>query len=139
MHEITSPSVQQNGTAIVISIPLQLKRRNGRKEIIAPAGLGTVMPNAINRNEKLAFTLAKVFRWQQLMESSRFYSLRELAASVGQHHSYVTKQMNLTLLAPDIIEAILIGREPSGLSLEKLYDLPLTWEEQRQVLGFMPK
>lgn len=43
--------------------------------------------------------------------------------------------LNLTLLAPDIVEAIVTGQEPDGLSLEKLHRLPLEWEEQRRALG----
>ena len=44
--------------------------------------------------------------------------------------------MRLALLAPDIVEAIVDGREPSGLSLERLVKgLPVVWEEQRQLFG----
>jgi len=46
----------------------------------------------------------------------------------------VGRYLNLALLAPDIVEAILMGREPDGLTLEKLYRLPLVWEEQRRML-----
>ena len=49
----------------------------------------------------------------------------------------MSRQLHLTLLAPDIIEAILYGREPSGLSLARLNKaFPLEWEEQRTALGF---
>ena len=44
------------------------------------------------------------------------------------------RHLNLALLAPDIVEAILTGQEPDGLSLEKLHRLPLAWEEQRRAL-----
>ena len=44
----------------------------------------------------------------------------------------------VTVVAPDVIEAILDGTEPDGLSLEKLYRLPVEWAEQRQVLGRDP-
>jgi hypothetical protein len=54
----------------------------------------------------------------------------------GVDNSYVARVLRLTLLAPDLIEAILEGTEPDGLSLEKLYRLPDDWEEQRQTLGF---
>lgn len=136
MNEVSTSALRQSGSAIVITVPLQVKRRNGRKEIIAPIGADGATSYTFNRNEKLALTLARVLCWQQLWEEGRFSSLRELAASLGQHPSYIFKQMKLTLLAPDIIETILLGQEPSGLSLEKLYDMPVTWDEQRQVLGF---
>ena len=53
--------------------------------------------------------------------------------------SYVSRMIDLTLLAPDIIEAILDGKEPSGLSLTTLTkkQIPLLWEEQRRVLEFL--
>ena len=50
--------------------------------------------------------------------------------------SYVGRLLNLTLVAPDIVETIVLGRDPGGLSLERLYRLPLAWEEQRRALGF---
>jgi len=59
----------------------------------------------------------------------------ELARDVGVDNSYLARMLRLTLLAPDLIEAILAGTEPDGLSLEKLYQAPVEWEEQRRVLG----
>jgi len=50
-------------------------------------------------------------------------------------NSYLARVLRLTLPASDLIEAILQGTEPDGLSLEKLYRLPAEWEEQRRVLG----
>jgi hypothetical protein len=53
--------------------------------------------------------------------------------------SYVSRVLQLMLLAPDIVEAILDGREPSGLSLAKLTQtLPVLWREQRELFGFCP-
>ena len=54
---------------------------------------------------------------------------------MGLSSSYVGRHLNLGLLAPDIVEAILMGREPDGLSLERLCRLPMEWEEQRRALG----
>jgi len=60
----------------------------------------------------------------------------ELARDVGVDNSYLARMLRLTLLAPDLIEAILAGTEPDGLSLEKLQRRPLEWDEQRRVLGW---
>jgi hypothetical protein len=50
--------------------------------------------------------------------------------------SFVSRLLRLTLLAPDIQEAILDGRQPKGMQLEELRRaMPGVWEEQRQVLG----
>ncbi len=73
----------------------------------------------------------------RLLESGQFRSMEELAHAVKLDSSYVGRILRLTLLAPDIIMAILEGREPSGLSLGKLMKtLPSDWVEQRAVLGF---
>lgn len=50
-------------------------------------------------------------------------------------NSYLARMLRLTLLAPDIIEVIIEGTEPDGLSLEKLYGAPAAWEGQRRLLG----
>ena len=61
-------------------------------------------------------------------------SLEDLAKDVGCDRTYVGRMLRLTSLAPDIIEAILRGDEPNGLSLEKLRKhLPVRWDEQRGV------
>ncbi len=55
---------------------------------------------------------------------------------LGLDRSYVSRIMRLTLLAPDIVAAIVDGREPSGLSLERLVKgMPVIWEEQREILA----
>ena len=64
---------------------------------------------------------------------SRFWIRRE---ALGLDRSYVGRVMRLALLAPDIVEAIVAGREASGLSLEKLVQgMPMLWEEQRERFG----
>lgn len=62
-------------------------------------------------------------------------SIREIALALGVDNSYIARLLRLSLLAPDIVEAILEGTEPSGLSLEKMYRAPMDWERQRQALG----
>jgi len=71
--------------------------------------------------------------WQTQLESGEYASLEDLAKDVGCDRTYVGRMLRLTSLAPDIIEAILRGDEPDGLSLEKLRkNLPVRWEEQRK-------
>jgi hypothetical protein len=51
---------------------------------------------------------------------------------MGVHATYVSRVLRLTLLAPQIVEAILDGRQPAELQLDDLLDgFPLEWEEQR--------
>jgi hypothetical protein len=120
---------------VVVSVPLQTKRRRGRKEVIVPAGHGPGVPARPRTNEPLALTIARAHRWLKLLEEGRYGSIRALALALGVDNSYAARLLRLSLLAPDIAEAIPDGTEPSGLSLEKLYRAPLDWERQRRDLN----
>jgi len=132
-------TVRRDGERITVHIPMAMKVRAGRKEIILPDGLAPDDSPARKpaTQESLVIALARAHRWKALLESGRFQSLEELARALKMDRSYVGRILRLTLLAPDIIMAILDGREPSGLSLGKLTKtLPLDWVEQRKALGF---
>jgi hypothetical protein len=115
-----------------------LRRRGGRKEIVVSQGLPRRQRSARQTHGALVLAVVRGHRWKELLESNRYPSIDALAARMGADSSYVGRHLNLALLAPDIVEAILAGREPEGLSLEKLYRLPLEWDEQRRVLGRDP-
>jgi len=71
-----------------------------------------------------------------MQETGRYATLNELAASEKISSSYVSRLLRLTLLAPDIVEAILDGRQPEGMTLPALMEpIPVEWEEQRATLG----
>ena len=132
-----SVTLEHHGDSVVIRIPMDLKRRSGRKEIIVPEGLpGTERPKSPSQ-EPLVTALARAFHWQELIDSGRYGSITDLAEALGVDRSYVGRVIRLTLLAPDIVEAIVRGDEPSGLSLERLVKkMPMLWEEQRERFGF---
>jgi len=79
-------------------------------------------------NAPLALPIARAHRWRELLEQGRYRSICALARELGVDNSYVACLLRLTLLAPDIIEVILDGTEPGGLSLEKLFRVPMAWE-----------
>ncbi len=130
-----SPTVERDGDAVVIRIPMELKSRRGRKEIIVPEGLGGRSKSPTQ--EPLLTALARAFHWQGLFDSGRYQSLTELSEALDVDRSYVGRIMRLALLAPDIVEAIVRGEEPSGLTLEKLLkEIPIVWAKQRESFGF---
>jgi len=122
-------------------IPLQIKRRCGRKIIVAPPD-ATVADAAWKAGSAEANPLVKAiargFRYRDMMDSGGYPTLDALAATLKITRSYVGRLIRMTLLAPDIIEAIVDGREPSGLSIEALMhgDYPDDWPGQREALGF---
>jgi hypothetical protein len=84
----------------------------------------------------LVKALARAFRWKRMLETGEFATIADLAEREGIAAPYLTRTMRLTQLAPDLVESILDGRQPSGLKLEALRStLPMAWSEQRTVLS----
>ncbi len=107
----------REGEQLVVSVPLAMKRRGGRKQVIVPGGAESGAPTQSSTNAPLALTIARAHRWRELLEQGRYASIRALAQQLGVDNSYAARLLRLSLLAPDIVEAILDGAEPSGISL----------------------
>ena len=112
------------------------KPRGGRKVIIAPDDGGDAWAPAKPRpDETLVRALARAHRWKRMLDEGRYRSAGELAETEGVTRSSVNRLLRLTLLAPDIVEAILDGRQPKVLQLEDLIRaLPSVWAEQHSEL-----
>jgi hypothetical protein len=84
----------------------------------------------------LITALAKAYRWQDQLESGEYRDLEDIARANKVDRSYVGRILQLTSLAPDIVESILEGTEYSELSLRDFRKgIPFLWEEQRRVFG----
>ena len=128
------PSMVTGDGGLRIRVPMSLKRRGGRREIVITQGLPRPRRSATQTHSALVLAVVRGHRWKELLESGRYPSIDALAARMGVDSSYVGRHLNLALLAPDIVEAVLMGREPDGLSLGTLFRLPIEWEEQRRRL-----
>ena len=134
---IDKPTLVADGDNILIRIPMRFKKRGGRTEIIAPAGLDSAFPDGGPVQQPIVTALARAKRWQEMLDAGEVASVTDLAERLNVDRSYASRILRLNLLAPDIVEAVLAGREPSGLSLAKLTQtLPVLWHEQREVFGF---
>ena len=75
--------------------------------------------------------LARAFRWRRMLDEGVHATLEDLAWAKSVAPSYVSRVLRLTLLAPDIVEAILDGRQSAELQLDDLLDgFPVEWERQ---------
>jgi hypothetical protein len=75
--------------------------------------------------------VARAYRWQGLIDQGRLNTITELAAALRLDFSYVRRTLQLTLLSPDLVRAVLDGTEPDGLSLNRrIAGVPVRWEEQ---------
>ena len=126
-----------DGKILTVHIPMEWKRRGGRKVIIAPEGTDTWAPPKPQPDETLIRALARAHRWKRLLEEGAYRSATELAEAEKITRSFVTRLLNLTLLAPDIVEALLDGRQSTKLPLQELMQaVPSRWDVQRTRLRF---
>ena len=80
--------------------------------------------------------LARAFRWRRLLDEGVHATLEDLARAKGVNATYVSRILRLTLLAPEIVEAILDGRQPAALQLDDLLKgFSLDWAERRYHIG----
>lgn len=119
--------------SISVRVPISIRRRGGRKLVLAPDGADvTAAPVTRHVDNAMVKAIARAFRWREMLENGTHATIAEIAAAQKINESYVGRVLRLTLLAPDIVEAILGGRQPAGLQLDGLMRrFPVGWREQR--------
>jgi hypothetical protein len=129
---MSSVETRIDGSTLIVRIPMPFQRRGGRKRIVAPDGSDIVPTSKPQPDSTLVKALARAWRWQRQLENGRYRAIRELARAERMNHAHVVRVLKLTLLAPDLVEAILDGRQPSGLTAQELMrEVPMGWVEQR--------
>src|SRR4051812_5798945 len=138
MSQLASPRIKSlSARILVISIPATFKQAGGRKQIVTPPGSAEWRPTQQRCSSSLISAVAKAHLWRGLIEMGRYASAAELARKERLNESYVCRVLRLTLLAPEIVEAILDGSQPQTLELRALMrPLPSEWSAQRKLLGF---
>ena len=124
--------IEASDGRLTLSVPIQFKRRSGRKLVTLPNGETTRARPWDTAATPLQLALARGHRWLAMLESGEAKSLKEIATLEGIDNSYVSRMVNLTTLAPDIVAAILDDELPSHVTLFDLaVDPPALWNEQR--------
>ena len=123
------------GDTITVRVPMTFRMRGGRKLVISPDGEPSWAKPRTRIANTMVKALARAFRWRKLLETGAYCSVAELAAAEAINKSYVSRVLRLTLLAPEIVEAILDGRQPAGLQMDALMKpFPVEWREQHKAL-----
>ena len=123
------------GRTLTVRVPLTLRKRGGRKQVVLPDGgsWGAPRPRVDNTMVK---AIARAHRWRRLLETRQFASVTELARAENINGSYMARVLRMTLLAPDVVEAILDGRQPAAMQIDVLLKpMPREWAAQRAVVG----
>ncbi len=117
---MTRATVSADGDTITVHIPMTFRKRGGRKLVVTPDGTERApRPRVDNAMVK---ALARAFRWRKMLDEGVYATLEDLAKSKGIGKTYVSQVLRLTLVAPEIVEAILDGRQPAELQLDDLLE-----------------
>jgi site-specific DNA recombinase len=133
---VAKPLSSTTDEAQILSVPIEL--RHSRREINMLIE-GTDPFETAKPDARLIKLLIRARRFNATLVDSDGVPFTELVKRLGVSASYFTRLLRLSYLAPDITQAILDGRQPRILTADKLLAhsrLPLTWHEQRTVLGF---
>ncbi len=117
--------------SITISLPIKMKRYSGHILITSPKltrqpDVWDTKPTTLQR------ALAKGYQWLKLLEEGKLTSIKEISLQENVTNSYVSRMINLTSLAPDIIATILDGDMPEQLDIKDIsINPPKLWSQQR--------
>src|SRR6188768_4176000 len=121
--------------AVTIKVPFAVRKRGGRKLVLAPDG-APMPPAGPYIDSTLVKAIARAFRWQKMLETGRYATIREIARAEKINPSYVSRVLRLTLLAPATVEAVLIGRPDAAPTLaEAMAPFPVAWSKQQAAVG----
>jgi hypothetical protein len=133
---MAEPHLVGDGRTVTVRVPISIRKRGGRKLVLFTDGT-SVTPTPVCRriDSAMVKAIARAFRWREKLESGEYATIREIAAAEKINDTYVGRVLRLTPLTPDIVEAILDGRQPTGLQLDRLMRrFPVGWREQHGLL-----
>ena len=117
---------------VTVTVPFAIRKRGGRTLVITPDGVSSAPAPRTRIDGALLKALARGFRWRKLLEKGDFATIEEIAVAENINPSYISRVLRLTLLAPEIVEAILAGSHPAGLTRAKaMQPFPMEWSRQR--------
>ncbi len=126
--------LSDDGRTLTVRVPIAFAKRGGRKSVISPDGVSTAVSSRPHIDSTLVKALARAFRWRKLLETGVYATIDEMAVAEKINASYVCRVLRLTLLAPDIVEAILDGRQPEDMTLAAVMKpFPVGWNAQESM------
>jgi hypothetical protein len=129
---MAKPKLSDDGRTVTVRVPISIRRRGGRRLVLAPNG-ADITAARIHRHIDRAMVkaIARAFRWRDLLESGEYATIREIASAEKINETYVGRVLRLTLLAPEIVEMILNGKQLPHITLPALVrPFPAAWCNQ---------
>jgi hypothetical protein len=134
---MANPKLSDDGRTVTVRVPISIRKRGGRKLVITPDGSRAGVTSSTRHvDSAMVKAIARAFRWREMLESGEYATIREIADAEKINESYVGRVLRLTLLAPEVVEALLAGRQLPTMQLDiVLQRFPVDWQSQRQKWG----
>ncbi|MCZ6628178.1 MAG: hypothetical protein O7E56_08110, partial [SAR324 cluster bacterium] len=129
-------SISPNNQVDTISLSLdaQFRRIGGETKLVLQGSVGDPLPS--QSDPVLLHALAQAHAWSELYRRDPTHPMTYFAKRARVSESYASRILRLAFLAPDIVEAIVTGKQPRSLTLKRLLrEIPLSWAEQRERFG----
>ena len=121
---------------VTVTVPFAIRKRGGRTLVITPDGVTSAPAPRTRVDSALLKALARGFRWRKLLETGHFATIEDIAAAENINSSYISRLLRMTLLAPEIVEGILAGRQPEVLTMARaMKPFQMEWERQKANIG----
>jgi hypothetical protein len=125
--------IKNDGKTITVRVPISIRRRGGRKVVLAPDGTRGDPCKLFchHADNAMVKAVARAFRWRDMLENGRHATIKEIASDETINESYIARVLRLTLLAPDIVDSILRGDHSASITLATLMrPFPPLWTDQ---------
>lgn len=130
-HSSESAIFREKDGTITISVPIKIRKYSGRQQVVMPTSIAYN-----NFKEKQTLTvlqtaLARARRWQKMLDSGQYRSMREIAAAEDVDTGYVSRIMFMNRLSPEIVRKILDDHIESDFSFNDIYrEISVLWSDQ---------
>ena len=130
---MANTDLSNDGKVLTVQIPMAIRKRGGRKLVVSPNLTDLWAPTRPRIDNTLLRAVVQAFAWKHQLETGQFATISELAEARKLDRSFISHILRLTLLAPDLVEAILDGSQPTTMQLQQLVrGFPIEWERQRR-------
>lgn len=134
------PKLSEDGRTVTVRVPISIRKRGGRKLVLAPDGAEVTATVPRRTDNAMVKAIARAFRWREMMENGTHATITEIADAEKINESYVARVLRLTLLAPDVVEAVLAGRQPPNMKLDDILQrFSIDWRAQLKEMHFPEK
>ena len=114
---------------IQIFVPLKLRRKNGRPQILPPANY---LPSEDQTQDPhILRAIGRAWSWRRRMEAGELGTVRDLAIAVNLAERHVSRQLRLAYLAPEVLKRLVYKRQVTAVTVMDLTEsAALPWKEQ---------